>query len=123
MMTIKSLERIINLFYYSGFIYYLFKKVINFLKVENDSHQSCPLQFKDLNYFQPFYYTPRKLRSWVEIEKLNWDLLSKNPSAIHLLANNLDYLNWNYVSMNPQAISWLELEPDIINWFYLSKEK
>ena len=53
MMTIKSLERIINLFYYSGFIYYLIKRVINFLKVENDSHQPSPPQFKDLNYFQP----------------------------------------------------------------------
>ena len=31
-----------------------------------------------------------KLRDWVDIDKLNWSLLSSNPKAIDLLLENPD---------------------------------
>jgi len=35
------------------------------------------------------------------LNKINWDYLSGNPSAIHLLKNNLNKVNWSYLSKNP----------------------
>ena len=31
---------------------------------------------------------PMKLRDWIDINKLNWCLLSQNPNAIYLLEKN-----------------------------------
>ena len=48
-------------------------------------------------------------------DKINWDKLSENPAAIHLLEKNLDKINWVYLSKNPAAIHLLEKNPDKIN--------
>ena len=53
-------------------------------------------------------------------DKLNWDWLSKNPNAIHLLEQNPDKINWDCLSGNPNAIHLLEQNPDKIVWCYLS---
>ena len=58
-----------------------------------------------------------KLRSWIDINKLNWVFLSKNPNAIHLLENNLDKINWTFLSENPI----LENNLEKICWYELSK--
>jgi hypothetical protein len=31
-----------------------------------------------------------KLRSWIDLDKIHWDLLSQNPNAINLLEQNPD---------------------------------
>ena len=31
-----------------------------------------------------------ELHEWVNVDKVNWDILSCNPNAIHILEKNLD---------------------------------
>ena len=54
------------------------------------------------------------------IDKINWCELSVNPSAIHLLENNINKINWNMLSLNPSTIHLLEKHIDKIDWIYLS---
>ena len=62
-----------------------------------------------------------KLLDWIDIENLDWNGLSANPAAIHLLEANQDKINWITLSVNPAAIHLLEANPDKINWIYLSQ--
>ena len=36
--------------------------------------------------------------------KVDWEFLSTNQNAIHILQNNLDKVDWFYLSANPNAI-------------------
>ena len=62
-----------------------------------------------------------KLRDWIKIENLDWNGLSANPAAIHLLEKNQDRIDWRCLNENPAAIHLLEANPDKINWYWLSK--
>ena len=62
----------------------------------------------------------QKLRNWVDVDKIYWPKLSKNPNAIHLLEKNLDKIDWNMLSSNPNAIHLLEKNLDKIDWVVLS---
>ncbi len=42
-----------------------------------------------------------KLRNWIDLEKLDWSELSKNPKAIKVLEKNQDKINWQQLSENP----------------------
>jgi len=53
-------------------------------------------------------------------DQIDWQLLSSNPAAIHLLEANLDMIDWTYLSTNPAAIHLIEANLDQIDWFYLS---
>jgi ribosomal protein L24E len=53
-------------------------------------------------------------------DKINWNNLSRNPNAIHLLEQNPDKINWNNLSRNPNAIHLLEQNPEKIDWIILS---
>ena len=46
-----------------------------------------------------------KFRDWIDINKIEWHTLSRNPNAIHLLEQNLDKINWTGLSRNENAIS------------------
>ena len=61
-----------------------------------------------------------KLREWVDIDKLDWRLLSSNKNVIDLLEQNIDKINWSNLSDNPNAIHLLEKNPDKIRWSLLS---
>ena len=66
-------------------------------------------------------YIPQfKLRSWINLDEIDWYMLSLNPNAIHLLEKNPDKIHWCHFSRNPNAISLLEKNPDKIDWFWLS---
>ena len=58
-------------------------------------------------------------------DKIVWWQLSSNPAAIHLLEQNLDKIDWYVLSRNPAAIHLiskaLEQNPDKIIWKYLSR--
>ncbi len=56
-------------------------------------------------------------------DKINWDNLSYNINAIHLLEQNFDKINWDNLSFNENAIHLLEKNKDKINWYYLEKNK
>ena len=72
------------------------------------------------------------------MDKIYWDLLSANPSAIELLREKIeddkdiddddlidleseDKINWSFLSANPNAIELLEENYDNIDWKMLSK--
>lgn len=54
-------------------------------------------------------------------DKINWRRLSLNTGAIDLLSRNLDKVHWDLLSSNPNAIHILEQHPDKIDWKYLSR--
>jgi len=62
-----------------------------------------------------------KLLDWILLDNLDWDWLSENPNAIHLLEQNMDKIDWVYLSTNPNAIHLLKQNMDKINFAYLSK--
>ena len=61
-----------------------------------------------------------KLKDWIDVEKLDWDILSGNKNAIKLLERNEDKIDWYNLSVNPNAIHLLQKNPDKINWLFLS---
>ena len=64
-----------------------------------------------------------KLQDFIDSDKLDWSILSRNKNAIHLLENNFDKINWCNLSLNLSAIHILEKNIDKINWYYLSRNK
>jgi hypothetical protein len=64
---------------------------------------------------------PMKLRKIFQenIDKLNWNILSKNPNALYLLEQNMDKINWSQLSENPNALYLLEQNIDKIDWYWL----
>ena len=65
-----------------------------------------------------------KLREWIPLNKMKWKPLSQNPSAIHLLEQNLDKVNkvgWYGLSTNPNTIHILEKNLDKVDKAYLSQ--
>ena len=47
-----------------------------------------------------------KLLDWIPLDKLNWDYLSRNPAAIHLLEQNPDKIVWSCLSANPAIFTY-----------------
>ena len=41
-----------------------------------------------------------KYIDWIKTYKINWDNLSENPNALHLLEQNQDKICWNYLYQN-----------------------
>ena len=67
------------------------------------------------------YLTQVYFYLWINLDKINWKWVSRNPNAIHLLEKNPDKINWCYLSGNPNAIPLLEKNQDKIDWEYLSR--
>ena len=66
------------------------------------------------------FFTYGELLDWVDINKLDWTLLTEHPNAIHILEKNLKEVDWWYLSANPNTIHILEKNLDKVNWFNLS---
>ena len=64
-----------------------------------------------------------KLCEWIPFDKVDWDLLSCNPNAIHILENNFDKVEWSHLSNNPNAIHILEKNLDKVNWRRLARNR
>ena len=60
-----------------------------------------------------------KLLDWIDIDKIEWEGLSSNPSAIHFLEANPKKIKWLELSSNPAAIHLLEANQDRIDWPWL----
>ncbi len=54
-------------------------------------------------------------------DKIDWDFLSKNPNAVHLLEKYPNKINWDFLSKNPNAIHLLKKNIDKIEWSFLSE--
>ena len=59
------------------------------------------------------------LKAWIDVKKIDWDGLSKNPSpgAIKLLKQNPGNIDWSCLSLNtnPDAIELLKQNPGNTN--------
>ena len=62
-----------------------------------------------------------KLQDWINMDKINWNSLSANPNAVHLLEQNMDKINWYSLSANPNAVHLLEKNIDKISWNFSSQ--
>ena len=40
------------------------------------------------------------------MDKVNWEWLSENPNAIHLLEQNTDKVDWDTLSKNPSIFTY-----------------
>ena len=47
-----------------------------------------------------------KLLDWINIDKIDWMHLSRNPAAIHLLEANQDKIYWYSLSRNPAIFQY-----------------
>jgi hypothetical protein len=47
-----------------------------------------------------------KLLDWIDINKINWNSLSENPNAIHILKKNINIIYWNFLSLNPSIFNY-----------------
>src|SRR5438105_15437626 len=54
------------------------------------------------------YSVKIKCQYIVNLDRIDWSWLSKNPKAIELLTQNPDKINWYYLSVNHEAIHLLE---------------
>ena len=68
--------------------------------------------------FQPIY---RKIDDNILSDELFWSNLSRNPTAIYFLEQNMDRIEWDDLSLNPNAITLLEDNFDKIYWDGLSR--
>ena len=51
--------------------------------------------------------------------KIDWDVLSGNSKAIHILEKYLENINWYMLSENPKAINILKNNINKIKWKYI----
>ena len=61
-----------------------------------------------------------KLLDWIDISKLDWQLLSSNKNAIELLKENPDKIDWYELSINTNAIELIKANLNKIDWEYVS---
>ena len=78
------------------------------------------IDFNFIKYEYITYSNMYKLINWIDIDKINWVILSSNPNAIQLLEQNIDKISWYMLSSNPNAIHLLEQHQYDIEWTYLS---
>ena len=77
---------------------------------------------KIVEKYKTIFKIKYKLKDWIPLEKLDWNVLSANPNdgAIDLLKANPSKINWDFLSENPAAIKLLKANPNKINWKELS---
>jgi len=78
---------------------------------------------KILEYYYIFLPKSKILLDWIDINKLNWDNLSKNYNAIDLLKENYDKINWENLSMNYNALYILHKNINKVSCIGLIKNK
>ena len=64
-----------------------------------------------------------KYQHLIDSDKLNWNYLSRNENAIHLLEQNSNKINWSWLSLNPKAIKILTQNSNKIEWHCLSENE
>ena len=74
-------------------------------------------------YWNILDYKKKVLLNWINIDKIQWNSLSKNIYAYDLLKDNQDKICWNSLSKNIYAIDLLEKNQDKINWNNLCLNK
>ena len=96
--------------------FFIVKRLLKNIKLLSDNNIELILK-----HYWSFLPKKKVLLEWIDIEKLNWKMLSVNVNAIDLLEANKDKINWKYLSRNPNAICLLLDNKDKIDWCWLSK--
>ena len=60
-----------------------------------------------------------KLRSWIDINKIDFNFLSENLNAIDFLSKNENKIVWDLLSRNSNAIYILSKNMKKIDWSML----
>ena len=60
------------------------------------------------------------LLEWIDVDRLDWSILCKNPNSIYLIEQYPERICWGSLSQNPKAIRLLRENTDKIQWRYLS---
>jgi hypothetical protein len=95
--------------------FFIVKRLLKNIKVLSDNNIELIL-----TYYWSFLPKKKVLLEWIDIEKLDWKMLSVNANAIDFLEANKDKINWKYLSKNSNAIRLLETNLDKISWKNLS---
>ena len=95
--------------------FFIVKRLLKNIKVLSDNNIELIL-----TYYWSFLPKKKVLLEWIDIEKLDWKMLSVNVNAIDFLEANKDKINWKYLSKNSNAIRLLETNLDKISWKNLS---
>ena len=67
-----------------------------------------------INYIIAEYSAEYVLLDWIPENKIDWDWLSVNSAAIHLLEKHKDKIDWISLSQNP-AIFKLQVNYKLVN--------
>ena len=54
--------------------------------------------------YVPYY----ELLEWMDINKLEWNYLSGNPNAIHLLEKHPEKIDWDWLSQNSSIFKLID---------------
>jgi len=54
-----------------------------------------------------------KFKDWIELNKIDYTYLSKNPNAIDYLKENPDKINWSCLCVNPNPLVMEILEKNL----------
>jgi len=79
------------------------------------SFGNTELSFIGIGYSIPKNYIPYK-----NIGEINWEKLSSNINAVHILEKNVHKIDWNMLSSNINAINIIEKNLNKISWDILS---
>ena len=58
---------------------------------------------KDVSNIIAEYSATYELLDWIDIDNIDWYMLSGNPNAMHLIEKNLDKVDWYWLSGNPNT--------------------
>ena len=86
------------------------------IKVGTDEQYLSVIPLDVIRLIVSYTVEPKmKLLNWIPLNKINWNILSAIPNAIHLLEQNIDKINWNNFSENPNIfeIDTKQLKLDI----------
>ena len=73
-----------------------------------------------INIIVDYAWDYTDFKDFIDIKKVYWSYLYRNPNAIRILEKNLEKVDWILLSENPNAIHILEKNLDKVDWYYLS---
>ena len=59
-----------------------------------------------------------KLCNWIDKDKIDWENLSRNRNAMHILEQIPNNIHWDRLSGNPNAMHILEQNLDKVDWIF-----
>ena len=93
---------------------------INLIEDKINDEITNPCKKIKLFHNDPYLFGNTHLELLYPWNNIDWDKLSSNIKAVHILEKNLHKINWNNLSLNSNAINLLGKNLDKVNWHNLS---